>query len=112
MSELKNKFKKPLDCPLCHVDKKLLALNPCRHWCCRDCITKSGIPKCPFCDTMLICTDKHLEEMRNIRINRMISFLSKKENKWEGIESRSQFLHEYYTDRRFRTEVKNKMNKS
>ncbi len=67
----KHKYEKPKECPICCEDNvKLLPLNPCRHWCCRDCITKSGEAQCPFCRTNLICTEKHLKEIIDVK-NRM-----------------------------------------
>ncbi len=107
----KNKYTKPLFCPYCYQDKKLLALNPCRHWCCRDCITNSGKPFCPKCKEELICTDKHLEEIMEVRINKTIAYLSDPDEKLKyKNQSRMEPLYDYYTSWKFRMKVDKIMN--
>ncbi len=40
---------KPKECGICFVNTSPILLEPCKHWCCLDCIVKSGKQECPWC---------------------------------------------------------------
>lgn len=40
---------KPKECPICVNEKDCHLIQPCKHWCCLDCIIKTKKQECPFC---------------------------------------------------------------
>ena len=66
--QVKFKFEKPAECPICCMDDvQLKRLNPCEHWCCIGCtnnILKShGVNDvCPFCRTAIDHRTPHMSD--------------------------------------------------
>ena len=40
---------KPQECGICMTNPEPVCLEPCKHWCCLDCIVNSGKQECPWC---------------------------------------------------------------
>ena len=45
---------KPSICEICYTNPNPIMLQPCKHWCCVDCIVKTEKQVCPFCRSNIL----------------------------------------------------------
>ena len=69
-----SRFEKPSECPICCNQEPLIAVQPCGHWICESCLTRTTNDLCSFCRTPLD------QPYRKSEISSLLALLNRVEN--------------------------------